>query len=53
MALATNGVNMKLLVEFFVDGAEVDFTEMLSLGLVEKNDGGYSLTEYGKSFLKK
>ena len=42
---------MKELVDYFVDGTEVDFSEMLSLGLIEKNGDGYSLTQYGKSFL--
>jgi len=42
---------MKTLVEYFVDGTEVDFYRMLSLGLIKSLDGGYALTEYGKSFL--
>lgn len=42
---------MKQLVEYFVDGTDVDFNKMMSLGLIEKKDGGYSLTTYGKSFL--
>ncbi len=43
---------MKTLVEHFVDAAEVDFVEMLSLGLIERFENGFVLTEFGKSFLK-
>jgi len=49
--VATNGVDMKQLVEYFVDGTEVNFNQMLSLGLIQKNGIGYSLTQYGRSFL--
>ena len=42
---------MKQLVQYFVDGTEVNFVELLSLNLIEKNGNGYSLTNYGKSFL--
>jgi hypothetical protein len=51
MVMATNGVSMKELVDYFVDGTEVDFEQLLMLGLIETNDDGYSLTIYGKSFL--
>lgn len=43
---------MKLLVEYFVDGTAVDFQQMLQLGLVHQNQNEYSLTEFGKSFLR-
>lgn len=42
---------MKQLVQYFVDGTEVDFFDLLALGLIKQNNVGYSLTEYGKSFL--
>lgn len=42
---------MKKLVEYFIDGTEVNFDEMLSLGLIQANGNGYSLTNYGRSFL--
>jgi hypothetical protein len=42
---------MKQLVDYFVDGADVDFNQMLSMGLIKRNGEGYSLTDYGKSFL--
>lgn len=43
---------MKLLVQCFVDGTEVNFDELFSLGLIQKDADGYSLTAYGKFFLK-
>ena len=43
---------MRQLIENFIDGAEVDFTEMLSLGLIKQDGEGYSLTVLGKSFCK-
>ena len=43
---------MKELVQYFVDASEVDFVEMLSLGLIEKFENGFVLTEFGKSFLE-
>jgi hypothetical protein len=42
---------MKQLVDYFVDGTEVDFSQMLALGLIQRNGDGYSLTQYGKLFL--
>ena len=42
---------MGLLVSMFVDGSEVDFDRMLSLNLIKKSGNGYTLTDYGKSFL--
>jgi hypothetical protein len=42
---------MKQLVDYFVDGADVDFNQMLSMGLIQRNGEGYSLTQYGASFL--
>jgi hypothetical protein len=42
---------MKLLVEYFVDGTEVDFDLMLLLDLIKKDGNGFSLSNYGKSFL--
>jgi hypothetical protein len=51
MVMATNGVSMKQLVDYFVDGTEVDFAELLMLGLIQPDGDGYSLTIYGKSFL--
>jgi hypothetical protein len=42
---------VKELVDYFVDGTKVDFSQMLSIGLIQKNGDGYSLTDYGKSFL--
>jgi predicted transcriptional regulator len=41
----------RLLVTLFVDGSEVDYLEMLDLGLIARVQGGYVLTDYGKSFL--
>jgi hypothetical protein len=43
---------MKTLVEYFVDGCEVNFSVMLSLGLIQHHEKGFVLTEFGKSFLK-
>jgi len=43
---------MKELVEYFVDGTDVDFQQMLQLGLIYQNKNEYSLTEFGKSFLR-
>ena len=40
------------LVQYFVDGAEVDFDQMLSLQLIRKQDGGYVLTQLGQSYLR-
>jgi len=42
---------MRQLVAYFVDGSDVDFAKMLSLGLIKNIGVGYYLTEYGKSFL--
>lgn len=39
---------MKRLVESFVNGEPVDFAEMLSVGLIERNGEGYSLTLKGR-----
>jgi hypothetical protein len=44
---------MKQLVDYFVDGTEVDFQQMLSLGLICTFKDGYVLTDFGKSFLEK
>jgi hypothetical protein len=44
---------MKELVQYFVDGTEVDFKKMLSFGLICPAGGGYVLTDFGKSFLSK
>jgi len=41
----------RLLVTLFVDGSEVNYLEMLDLGLIAQVQGGYVLTDYGKSFL--
>lgn len=43
---------MKTLVEYFVDGTEVDFSLMLSLDLIQPYRKGFVLTEFGKTFLK-
>lgn len=37
------------LVEYFVDGTEVDFQLMLKMELIEEHDGEYWLTEKGQS----
>ncbi len=36
----------------FVSGGEVDYAEMLKRGLIEKNHGGYVLTDLGSSLLR-
>ena len=41
----------RLLVTLFADGSEVDYLEMLDLGLIARVQGGYVLTDYGKQFL--
>jgi hypothetical protein len=43
---------MKILVQYFVDGTAVDFSLMLSLGLIQPHEKGFVLTEFGKTFLK-
>jgi hypothetical protein len=44
--------DMKEMIEMFVDGSDVDYVLMLTLGLIEQNSGGYALTSFGKSFLR-
>lgn len=44
---------METLVSYFVDGSDVNFSTMLSLGLIQPYEKGFVLTEFGKSFLKK
>ena len=40
------------LVEYFVDGTEVDYQLMLKLGLIEEEDDGeYWLTDKGQSLI--
>jgi hypothetical protein len=43
---------MKKLVQYFVDGTEVDFNQMLELNLIKPSCGGYCLTDLGKSLLE-
>lgn len=45
------GLKMKLLVQLFVDGAEVDFETMCELGLIYKLSEGYVLTSKGQPYL--
>ena len=40
------------LVQYFVDGSEVDYDQMLSLQLIRKQVGGYVLTQLGRSYLR-
>ena len=44
--------NMKEMVEMFVDGSDVNHALMLTLGLIERDNSGYVLTSFGKSFLR-
>ena len=39
------------LVEYFVDGTEVDYQLMLNLNLIEEQDGKYWLTDKGQSLI--
>ena len=42
----------RFLVRCFVDGTEVDYSHLLSLGLIRRASGGFVLTETGASLLK-
>jgi hypothetical protein len=42
---------MQQLVEYFVDGSDVDFVAMRVLGLIRVESGGFILTDFSKSFL--
>jgi len=41
----------KSLVRNFVEGGQVDFTDMVNLGLLQKNGEAYSLTYLGRNYL--
>lgn len=40
-----------LMVQYFVDGSEVNCEKMHELGLVSKNGNEYTLTDHGKTFI--
>lgn len=47
---------MKHLITLFVDGSEVDYTDMEQRSLIKRVEGenavnGWALTEFGKSFV--